>query len=102
MDFGQPSLEVSSARAGNDLLGDDRPNGSDEVPSDQPIARLGEGEAFGEMALLSGSPRTATAGAGSDVELLEIDRQDFERLIAGDQVLARAVERLSHDRHSTI
>jgi CRP-like cAMP-binding protein len=50
------------------------------------------------MALLSGSPRTATARSASDVELLEIDRQDFERLIAGDQVLARAVERLSHDR----
>jgi len=37
------------------------------------------------MALLSGSPRTATARSGGDVELLEIDRQDFERLIAGDQ-----------------
>ncbi|HET7447680.1 MAG TPA: cyclic nucleotide-binding domain-containing protein [Methyloceanibacter sp.] len=69
-------------------------NGSDEVPPDQPIAQ--EGEAFGEMALLSGSPRTATARSASDVELLEIDRKDFERLIAGDQVLARAVERLSH------
>jgi len=50
------------------------------------------------MALLSGSPRTATARSASDVELLEIDRQDFERLIAGDHVLARAVERVSHDR----
>jgi zinc transporter ZupT len=50
------------------------------------------------MALLSGSPRTATARSTGDVELLEIDRKDFERLVAGDQVLARAVERLSHAR----
>ena len=33
-----------------------------------------------------------------NVELLEIDRKDFERLVAEDQVLARAVEQLSHDR----
>jgi len=50
------------------------------------------------MALLSGSPRTATARSASEVELLEIGRKDFERLVAGDPVLARAVERLSHDR----
>ena len=73
-------------------------NGSDEVPSDQSIASLGKGEAFGEMALLSGSPRTATARSAGDVELLEIGRNDFERLVAEDPVLARAVERLSHDR----
>jgi len=73
-------------------------NGSNGVPPDQPIASLREGEAFGEMALLSGSPRTATARSAGDVELLEIDRKDFERLVAEDQVLARAVEQLSHDR----
>jgi zinc transporter ZupT len=73
-------------------------NGSDGIPSDQSIASLGRGEAFGEMALLSGSPRTATARSSGDVELLEIGRKDFERLVAGDPVLARAVERLSHDR----
>ena len=73
-------------------------NASDEVPDDQPIASLGEGEAFGEMALLSGSSRTATARSAGAVELLEISRKDFERLVAGDRVLAQAVERLSHDR----
>ena len=73
-------------------------NGSNGVPRDQPIASLREGEAFGEMALLSDSPRTATARSAGDVELLEIDRKDFERLVAEDQVLARAVEQLRHDR----
>lgn len=66
--------------------------------SGKAIAKLGEGDAFGEMALLSGTARTATAVATMDVDLLEIDRADFNRMLAADPVLARALQRLSHDR----
>src|ERR1700733_10737921 len=62
------------------------------------IAELGEAQAFGEMALLSGGTRTATVRALTDTELLAIPKQDFDRLIAGDPQLAEAVERISHDR----
>jgi zinc transporter ZupT len=62
------------------------------------IAELGEGNAFGEMALLSGSARTATIRATEETDLLEIGRADFERLIASDRQLAVAIERLSHER----
>lgn len=62
------------------------------------IAELGEGEAFGEMALLSSGARTATAVPLVDVELLEIDRSDFDQMLANDGQLAGAVQRLSHDR----
>ena len=62
------------------------------------IAELGDGETFGEMALLSGGARTATAVPLSDVELLQIDRADFDRMLANDGQLAKAVQRLSHDR----
>ena len=62
------------------------------------IAELGEGNAFGEMALLSGSARTATIRAIEEVDLLKIGRADFERLIASDRQLAVAVERVSHER----
>src|SRR5262249_55782818 len=62
------------------------------------IAELGDGDAFGEMALLSGGARTATAVPLSDVELLEITRADFNRMLANDGQLAKAVQRLSHDR----
>jgi zinc transporter ZupT len=62
------------------------------------IAELGDGQAFGEMALLSGGARTATAVPLSDVELLQINRADFDRMIANDGQLANAVQRLSHDR----
>jgi CRP-like cAMP-binding protein len=62
------------------------------------IAELGQGHAFGEMALLSGGPRTATIRAIEDTELLEIGKQDFDRLVAADRQLADAVKRISHQR----
>ncbi len=42
-----------------------------------PLAMVGVGEVFGELALLDRSPRTATAIAMSDSELLELDRDDL-------------------------
>jgi CRP-like cAMP-binding protein len=71
-----------------------------EMPG-KAIAQLGEGHAFGEMALLSGQPRTATIRAVADTELLEIRKADFERLVGRDRQMARAVERLSHERAIT-
>lgn len=65
------------------------------------IARLDAGQAFGEMALLHGGTRTATARAAMDSELIVIDRLDFDHLLRMDPQLARAVERLSHSRALT-
>ncbi len=62
------------------------------------LAELGAGHAFGEMALLSGGPRTATIRSVAETDLLAISREDFERRIASDPAMARAVERLSHER----
>ena len=70
-----------------------------EGPSEEePIAELGEGAVFGEMALLSGAPRTATIQADADTDLLRIDKADFDRLVASDHQLAVGVQRLSHQR----
>ena len=69
-----------------------------KAESGNSIARLGGGDAFGEMALLSSGARTATAIALGEVDLLEIDRTDFDRMLASDPQLARAAQRLSHDR----
>jgi uncharacterized membrane protein len=41
------------------------------------LATLGEGEFFGELGLLDGSPRTATAKAVGRVELVEIRKDDL-------------------------
>ena len=66
-----------------------------------PIARLGEGHAFGEMALISGGTRTATIRAVDGTDLVEIAKADFQHLIEHDQQLAHAVRRLSHERAIT-
>ncbi|MFO1057670.1 MAG: cyclic nucleotide-binding domain-containing protein [Dongiaceae bacterium] len=70
----------------------------EDEPSDLPLARLGPGQAFGEMALLTGTPRTATIRGLADTELLTITRDDFLRLMESDSQLAAAARRLSHDR----
>ena len=62
------------------------------------IARLGEGAAFGEMALISGHARTATVRAVEGTDLVQIAKDDFHKLIANDRQLATAVRRLSHER----
>jgi len=51
-------------------------------PSDEEVfsASLGEGEFFGEVALLTGRPRTATIFAKGAVELMELSRSDFDLL----------------------
>jgi uncharacterized membrane protein len=41
------------------------------------LAIAGSGEVFGELALLDRGPRTATAMALADTELLELDREDL-------------------------
>lgn len=72
--------------------------GGDAGVIEHQLAELGPGQAFGEMALLSGGTRTATVRATGAVDLLEIGRDDFIRLVANDPLMAEAVERLSHGR----
>ncbi len=69
--------------------------------SEKLIAELEEGDTFGEIALISDKPRTATVRALSDVELLTIHKNEFEHLMQQSKELknlssAMAMERL-HD-----
>ena len=45
------------------------------------LATLSEGECFGEMSLISGEPISATIRAKTPVILLQISKEDFDRLI---------------------
>lgn len=52
------------------------------------LAVLGEGDFFGEMALLTGSPRSATVRAVTDVDLLALHQSDFDELVLKYPTLA--------------
>ena len=85
------------ARGEMEILGDE----SAASQQTHRIAQLGQGDAFGEMALLSGGQRTATARSVGETDLLAIEKRDFDELLANDPRLAEAVERLSHQRAIT-
>ncbi len=48
------------------------------------LDRVGPGEVLGEMALLSGGRRSATVKAARAVQLLELDRESFNRFFASN------------------
>jgi len=55
----------------------------------QPLAKLGDGAAIGEMSLIAGdAPRSASAIAGSDARLLRISSSRFARLLGSDDLAA--------------
>ena len=45
------------------------------------LTLMKEGEIFGEMSFLDGRPRSATVVAVSDIEVLVLERKDFEKIV---------------------
>lgn len=48
---------------------------------EKPVGRLGEAEYFGEIALVSNQPRTATVTSMSETELLVLEKSDFDTVM---------------------
>lgn len=65
---------------------------------DQRLARLGPGEFFGEISLIDGRPRTATAMADGDTFLLALDHGQFDAMIEEFPGLGRQIARALVDR----
>jgi CRP-like cAMP-binding protein len=66
------------------------------------VATLRDGDFFGELALVSGTPRTATVTTTSPVRVLVITETNFKRLLREDahvsvKVLQAVAERLPPD-----
>ncbi|MBN2498192.1 MAG: cyclic nucleotide-binding domain-containing protein [Deltaproteobacteria bacterium] len=62
------------------------------------LARLSDGAVFGEMALVSRSPRTATVRALGELDLLELSREDLEREAHELASVERALTRFTRSR----
>ncbi|HET6817107.1 MAG TPA: cyclic nucleotide-binding domain-containing protein [Mycobacteriales bacterium] len=79
---GESASEFFVIRSGRVNVIDEVPGGEEEV-----LRSMGPGQAFGELALLQGTPRTATVRAEVDTELFTVDKGSFDRLLA-DSVTA--------------
>lgn len=66
------------------------------------LARLGEGEFFGEMSLLTGEPRSATTVAATDAECYRLDADAFRNLLARRPDLADKVAAALSERRSAL
>lgn len=54
------------------------------TPRQKVLVRLSAPQFFGEIGLLEDAPRSASVRAATACELLELRREDFERLVAAD------------------
>jgi cAMP-dependent protein kinase regulator len=62
------------------------------------LASLAEGDFFGEVAVITGKPRTATVAAVTDVQLAEIDKKNLMNIVEGHPRISEAIERFIHMR----
>jgi NTE family protein len=65
----------------------------EEADGPRVVRELGPGDTLGELALLTGSTRSASVLAVRDSELLAIDGGSFDALLADDQDFARSLVR---------
>ena len=75
-------------------------SGAIEVRLPAGPVRLGSGEFFGEMALLSGRPRRADIVALTYCRLLALRKTDFERFMEANPEARDAINRIAAARHS--
>jgi hypothetical protein len=63
-------------------------------PDSTSLNRLGPGDCFGEMALLTGEPRSADVLAVEDSVLWALDRQTFDTVVGSSLPILRALNRV--------
>lgn len=62
------------------------------------VAVLGRGSCFGEMALLTGAPRSATVVAAEPCEVVMYRRADIDRALASNPAVRQALDVLARRR----
>jgi CRP-like cAMP-binding protein len=63
------------------------------IKGNEEVARMGQGQHFGEMALIDNETRSATIVAVERTELIQIKRQTLEKLLEKDNALGMRVYR---------
>ena len=69
------------------------------IRADHEVARLGPGDFFGEVALISGEPRNATVVAQSAIDAYVLGKTDFEAALATSQSFRDQLYRVYFMRH---
>ena len=64
------------------------------------VTTLGDGETFGEIALVTGVPRTATVEAEEDTVVWQIHKDDFDHIVVVSPKLRKALEQLVEARQN--
>jgi putative ABC transport system ATP-binding protein len=71
----------------------------DVVRADHEVARLGRGEFFGEVALISGEPRNATIVATEPLDTFVLGKDDFQAAVASSPSFRDQLYRVYFVRH---
>jgi small-conductance mechanosensitive channel/CRP-like cAMP-binding protein len=90
---GDPGDTLYVIRAGSATVSLRDGNGAERQ-----VAQLGRGEFFGEMALLTGEPRTANVTAAEDLEALVIHKEALQALLAKRPALAEEMAEIVEAR----
>lgn len=72
--------------------------GRSETHSVAELARLGPGEFFGEMSLLTGEKRAATVRAFTECEIVEVNKEAFQAVIASEPRFVEPITRVLFER----
>jgi CRP-like cAMP-binding protein len=75
---------------------------TDQGGHERVLAFYGPGEFFGDMAVLTGEPRSATASASTPARLLQLRKDDFDLLVATNVAVMRGMMRVMVERQAAL
>ncbi len=75
---------------------------TDNFGRERVLAFYGPGEFFGDMAVLTGEPRSASATASTNLRLLQLRKDDFDMLVATNVGMVRGMLRVMVERQTTM
>lgn len=75
---------------------------TDHFGRERVLAFYGPGEFFGDMAVLTGEPRSATATASTDIRLLQLRKEDFDLLVSTSVGIMRGMMRVMVERQAAL